>query len=55
MFLSEESYPHTGDEVEAGCYICMQCDELDPITISVSEGCELPECPNCGHTSWMKA
>lgn len=45
----------TGDKVATGNYACCSCKSTDPYSIYIGkDNTELPECPSCGHTYWIK-
>lgn len=45
----------TYDTVDKGTYVCAQCGgENKNGIISVKQGEMLPECKECGYTTWFK-
>lgn len=43
------------DTVSGGTYICMQCgNETKKGIVTVKQGEMLPECEECGYTTWIK-
>ena len=55
--LPDIGYPQTGDEVDSGTYICMNCPhtEIDDKSVAIRDKkSKLPDCPICGNTHWMK-
>lgn len=55
--LPNIGYPQTGDEVDAGMYVCMNCEggtPDSPKTIILNKRKKLPKCPVCGIAWWMK-
>lgn len=55
--LPDIGYPQTGDVVDVGTYICMNCphtDEKDDGIVILNNKEKLPKCPVCGQTHWMK-
>lgn len=53
-FKSSETF-QTYDVVEKGTYVCMQCgNENKKGLITVKQNEMLPECKECGFTTWIK-
>lgn len=55
--LPDIDYPQTGEISNSGTYACMNCPHdkaNDESIIFLAKRDELPECPICGHTYWMK-
>lgn len=55
--LPDFCYPQTGDRVESGFYVCMNCPHTEPSdksSVFVKRNKQLPKCPICGNTYWMK-
>lgn len=55
--LPDIGFLQTNDEVPAGTYICMTCQENgieEPDCIILDEKSKLPECRNCKATYWME-
>lgn len=55
--LPDIGYPQTGEKVEPGNYVCINCgnaSENDGSFVNLSKPGKLPDCPVCGYTYWMK-
>lgn len=38
-----------------GIYVCMQCgNDTEKGIITVKQGEQMPECKECGYTTWLK-
>lgn len=48
---SKESYQEAGSRADAGSFVCVECSF--PLSIDHAE--ELPDCPNCGSSSFKRA
>lgn len=45
----------TYESVDKGTYVCMQCGgENKKGIVTVKQGEMLPECKECGYTTWIK-
>lgn len=54
MFNTSETF-NTYDIVDQGTYVCMQCGgENANGLITVKQDEMLPECKECGYTTWIK-
>lgn len=55
--LPDIGYPQTGETAEPGTYACMNsphiCEDDEAVAILYKRE-QLPECPVCGITYWMK-
>lgn len=56
MNTNQDNAFQTYDEAPAGIYACMQCgnNENKNGTITIKKKATLPECENCGYTTWLK-
>lgn len=46
---------NTYDIAEKGTYVCMQCgNDTEKGIITVKQGEQMPECKECGYTTWLK-
>lgn len=48
---SKETYQEAGSQADAGSFVCVECS----FPLSIDHADELPDCPNCGASSFKRA